>query len=173
MRSIILNKRIGNVRLGKKNRWWIIFVVFIVLFSYYISNNWYGIMLIQGDSMVPTYHNMQLVILNKYNKEFLQGDVIAFECEELAAILVKRIVACPGDIVVINQGTLFINEQVSDIYSEKQSFNYPGLLEEPVYLQEGEYIVIGDNIPESKDSRYAQVGIVERKHIIGKVKNFA
>ena len=43
------------------------------------------------------------------------------------------------------------------------------LLENEIILEEGQYIVIGDNIEESKDSRYPEVGIVMEKDILGRV----
>ena len=47
--------------------------------------------MIQGESMEPTYHNYQIVILDKRQpKEYQVGDVIAFNCEGLNSNLVKR-----------------------------------------------------------------------------------
>ncbi len=127
-------------------------------------------MLIRGNSMEPSYHNMQLVVLNKrFSEQTLsQGDVIAFRCEGLQAILVKRIAAIPGQTAVISNGTLYINGKPSEWY-EKNAFHYSGLLEKELVLNKSEYIIIGDNISESKDSRYPEVGIVRFDSIIGKV----
>ena len=125
-------------------------------------------MLIQGDSMLPSYHNMQLVVLDKHNREYQVGDVIAFRCEGLSAVLVKRIAACEGDKVQIVDSTLYVNGEVSSLY-EEGSFDYAGILEKKVELSSGEYLVIGDNIAVSKDSRVETVGIVQEHTIIGKI----
>ena len=52
---------------------------------------------------------------------------------------------------------------------EKETFGFSGLLSSPVSLKEGEYIVIGDNLDESRDSRYEEVGIVSADSFIGRV----
>lgn len=137
--------------------------------AYIISTYLFQFMLIQGESMSPSYHNMQLVILDKYTKEYSYGDVIAFRCSGLSSVLVKRIVACEGDTIKIEDGTLYINGDISRIYQDKGIFQYAGLLEKEKYLKEGQYFVIGDNVAESKDSRYKEVGIIFDENIIGRV----
>ncbi len=143
-------------------------VAAIVLLCWYISANWFQLMLIQGDSMLPSYHNMQLVVLDKHNREYHAGDVIAFRCEGLSAVLVKRIAACGGDTAQIIDGTFYVNGEVSALH-EEGSFDYAGILEEEVKLSTGEYVVIGDNVAESKDSRYPEIGIVQEETMIGKI----
>ena len=141
----------------------------IPFLAWYISNNWFQLMLIQGESMAPSYDNMQLVMLNKYDREFQRGDVVAFWSQELSCVLVKRIVAVPGDDAVIKHGTLYINDCVSEVYLETGIFSYAGLLENTIYLQSEEYLLIGDNIALSKDSRYPEVGIVTESQFYGRV----
>lgn len=118
--------------------------------------------------MDPAYYNLQLVILNKHEKEYQRGDVIAFQCEALSSVLVKRVVAVPGDSAEIRGGTLYVNDLIYDYYRDSY-FKEAGILGKPQYLKENQYIVIGDNIDRSIDSRYAQVGIVERTKILGKI----
>lgn len=119
--------------------------------------------------MLPAYHNWQLVVLDKRANDYRPGDVVAFRCEGLNAVLVKRIAAGPGDTVQILNGTLYVNGEISRVYSEKGIFEYAGMLSDSLTLDDGEYIVIGDNIAQSRDSRYAEVGIVEADDIIGKL----
>lgn len=119
--------------------------------------------------MEPAYHHLQLVALNKCEKNYQHGDVIAFYCDGLTSTLVKRVVAVPGDTAQIVDGTLMINGQTSQVYSETGVISYSGLLENPVTLDSGQYLVLGDNLPESKDSRYQEVGIVSKEKIWGKV----
>ena len=119
--------------------------------------------------MTPAYDHMQLVVLNKYDREFKRGDVVAFWCQELTCVLVKRIVAVPGDNVVIQNGTLYVNDCISEVYSEQGIFTYAGLLEEPCTLKTEEYLLLGDNIELSKDSRYPEVGIVTESQFYGRI----
>ena len=46
-------------------------------------------------------------------------------------------------------------------------------MEAPVTLGEREYLVIGDNIEQSKDSRYEAVGIVSAPSVLGRIPGSA
>lgn len=144
----------------------IILSVCIILLSFYISTNWYQLILIHGESMSPSYHNMQLVIINKYFKNYTYGDVIAFQCEGLNTVLIKRIVACPGDKVQIQEGQLHVNNQISKVFP-LDTFEYVGIAQNTILLEDGQYFVIGDNIAQSKDSRYPEVGLISKEEILG------
>ena len=100
---------------------------------------------------------------------YARGDVIAFRCADLDAVLVKRIAGVPGDEVWIDGGTLYINGSLSHIFDTPGIFEYAGLLEKPLKLGASQYCVIGDNVSQSKDSRYAEVGVVTEASIIGRV----
>ena len=162
MRSSLLSGKMSKI-------WYLVLIVCVVIFSYYVSANWYQLSLIHGESMSPAYHNMQFVVIDKHYREYTYGDVISFSCPNLDAVLVKRIAACPGDVVMIKDGTLYVNDTVSSVYGQKNLFEYSGIVQESLYLGENQYFVIGDNIEESKDSRYDEVGSVYTDDIIGRV----
>ena len=53
--------------------------------------------------------------------------------------------------------------------------DFPGAAADEILLGDDEFFVLGDNLSQSKDSRYETVGIVDGENIIGKVipyKNF-
>lgn len=159
-----------SLPLGKLSKtWFFVLVISIVVLSYYISANWYQLSLIRGDSMSPAYHNMQFVIIDRHSGDYTYDDVIAFRCDGLNSVLVKRIAACPGDTVVMKDGTLYVNDTISSVYAQEYTFEFAGIIENPLYLGTDQYFVIGDNIGESKDSRYDEVGSVDTEDIIGKV----
>lgn len=62
-----------------------------IILAVVVSKFFFQLMLIQGDSMLPGYHNMQLVVLNKYDRTYEVGDVIAIRCKGLDAVIVKRV----------------------------------------------------------------------------------
>lgn len=148
---------------------YLLMFVCIILIASYISRNWYQLVLIRGDSMDPAYCNMQLVLVDRHSENYTYDDVIVFWCDDLDSVLIKRIVACPGDEVWIRKGTLYVNGEISDVYSEENSFAYAGTINNPLQLAAGQYFVIGDNIRKSKDSRYPGVGCVSVDDIKGKV----
>ena len=143
--------------------------ILVLVCAFYVSNNWFQLTMVQGNSMFPLYRNLQIVILDRHNRDYTYGDVVAFRCDTLSTVLIKRIAACPGDTVVIENKTLLVNGQSSTVYPEEMKFHYSGLLEQPVKLKSGQYIVIGDNISQSKDSRHGEVGKVSIEKIVGKV----
>lgn len=147
---------------------WLFCIVITVFIAWYISHDWYQFILLQGKSMEPNYHNLQMLILDKHDHNYKVGDVVAFRCKELSSVLVKRIVAVPGDNVMIINGKLYVNGSECEYYSQN-TFQYEGILEQMLFLDNDEYIVIGDNIDQSKDSRYKEVGTVGKANIIGKV----
>ena len=81
----------------------------------------------------------------------------------------KRIVATPGDTVQIVNGTLLVNGIVSGVFPEDGEFSDAGILSETILLKKNEYVVIGDNIEQSKDSRNELVGPVVEQSILGVV----
>lgn len=165
MRLLSMKRKSRNIE-GIK---WLVLGICIIVLAYLISVYWYQLTLIQGDSMSPAYHDGQLVVLDKHSEDFEAGDVIAFYCEGLDANLVKRIVAGPEDYVIIMDGKLYVNGEPSIVCSRGVVIEYAGIAGEGIRLKPGQYFVLGDNIEDSRDSRYQEVGIVNEKYIIGKV----
>lgn len=138
--------------------------------AYYVSDNYFQLMLIQGESMEPTYDNMSLVVVDKRDKGYAEGDVIAFRCKGVKGVLVKRIVAAPTDELIIKDGSLYVNGVLSAHLLEAGTIDYAGIAKETICLGEDEYFVLGDNYRDSRDSRYDEVGIITTDEIIGKIK---
>jgi signal peptidase I len=126
-----------------------------------------------GNSMHPTYKNGEYLMANKVTyrlKEPQRGDVIIFKYSETQDFI-KRIVALPGDSVMLKDGQLYINGNLLDeseyldqsIYTKGGDFLKEG---ESKSVPEGEYFVCGDNRPNSSDSRV--FGTIEEKNIKGK-----
>lgn len=119
--------------------------------------------------MEPAYHDKQMVVVNKYHRKFQHGDIVAFWSKELSCVLVKRIVAIPGDTVVISDGKLYVNNSESDIFGASALLSHAGTLEEEILLQAYEYVVLGDNFDESIDSRDSRVGVITEADIYGRI----
>ena len=147
------------------------YIVCIAIIAALVSKYCFQLILVQGRSMEPTYHNMQLVMIKKGSDDVAEGDIIAFECVSLNSVLIKRVVAIPGQVVVIQNGTLYVDGRGNHFYEDKR-FSYAGLFGDEVRLSKDEYAVIGDNIDKSIDSRYSEVGLISSNAIIGKIIHF-
>ena len=93
---------------------------------------------------------------------------------------IKRVIGLPGDYIAYENDTLYINDEAKeeaylDVYKKQLLDNSP--LTEDFTLQsatdystipEGYLFVLGDNRRNSLDSRYASVGLVPMKKVVGK-----
>lgn len=117
---------------------------------------------VSGASMSPTYRDGSVNFINRLSyaaAEPKRGDVVVIEDDDNDLIL-KRVVAVPGEIVTLHYGELCINGQpVHDQFS-KHPINWEL---DPVVLGPNEYFVIGDNRTASIFGKY------RRDHILGKI----
>lgn len=112
-----------------------------------------------GSSMSPTYRNGSFNLVNRlsYTRKHPphRGDVIALNCD--GELLLKRIVALPGETVSIENGALKIDGQaLSDEFSKR---SIPWEMDS-VRLGADEYFVIGDNRPASVFCKVAKRDIL-------------
>lgn len=124
----------------------------------------------QGYSMQETIKPGDTVKVQK-GRMPEKGDIIVFldVSENNEGYLIKRCIATPGDTVYISDGYVYLNGEKLDEteYVTYNKLKSPGLLSEPVTLNDGEYIVLGDNRDVSLDSR--MLGVIKKENIVGKV----
>lgn len=153
----------------KNNRTFLAGILLLFVLTFFISKNYLQVMLIQGNSMEPSYHSWQITLIDKREQDYYIGDVVAFYADDINAVLIKRIAAAPNDTVVIHEGKLYVNEQISEQYSSANPITYSGIATAPLTLGANQYFVLGDNLAESKDSRYENIGPIHENDILGKV----
>ena len=107
-----------------------------------------------------------------FKHEPARGDIIVFRSDLTTAagsakLLVKRIVAVPGDTVSIADGQVYVNGEASDASYTKDGFTGGSMPE--VTVPAGHVFVLGDNRQNSTDSRSPVVGFVDINAIKGKV----
>lgn len=126
-----------------------------------------------GSSMEPKLYNGQEILVNRFVYKLLpprQDDIAVFlpNGNKNSHYYVKRVVAVPGDVVQIKDGQLFVNNVVygATFYDK---ISEAGILETPITLENDEFCLLGDNINNSEDSRFANIGMVKREDIVGKV----
>ena len=126
-----------------------------------------------GNSMNDLLSNGQTVLINKLPYAFTSPkryDVIAFEASGVSSsrIYVKRVIGLPGETVQILSGMVYIDGMRLDEHYGDEIMENPGIAEEPLTLGEDEYFVLGDNRNNSSDSRASDVGLINRKDLIGR-----
>lgn len=164
-----LNQMILPLKKIRKYRRYILILLILVFIAWYVSTFWYQFALLEGISMEPAYRSGQFVLLEKRCRTPVAGEVYAFYSENLDSILIKRVVAVPGDTVLIQNGILYVNG-VPSFEGENQVYiDYGGIAEEAIELLEKEYFVLGDNYIYSKDSRYVEIGCISLEDFVGRV----
>lgn len=132
-----------------------------------VANLWLPILKVTGTSMSPTLQEGQVLMASK-GHDFKTGDVIAFYYNN--KILVKRVIAMPGDWVNISEdGTVYVN----DIAIDEPYLNEKALgdcnIELPYQVPESKIFVMGDNRSVSLDSRNTAIGCVSEEQVVGRI----
>lgn len=122
---------------------------------------------IYGKSMRGTLDNGDIVVSVK-SSNMKTGDVIAFYYNN--NILVKRVIAGPGDWVDIDKdGNVFVNhEKLEEPYLDDKAYGETNI-ELPYQVPDGRIFVMGDNRSVSIDSRNTSIGCVSEEQIVGKI----
>lgn len=81
---------------------------------------------------------------------------------------VKRIIGLPGETVQITGDNIYIDGKLLEEDYGKMPITNSGIAEEPLKLGDDEYFVLGDNRKVSLDSRYEEVGPVQKEEIAGR-----
>lgn len=124
---------------------------------------------VKGSSMVPNFHDKEYVLVNKWTYRLgrpERGDVIIFKYPgNPKEYFIKRIIALPGESVLVNNNTVTIyNERYPEGFVLSETGYLPR--ENPTFcpgatvfcgtkvtLQPDFYFVMGDNREHSSDSR--------------------
>lgn len=127
-----------------------------------------------GDSMFPTLHNGDRIILSAYNFTPEYGDIVV-TCQPdnspfIEDVLVKRIIATEGQTVDIDfensivyvDGVALDEPYINEPTRDREDFS------KPVTVPEGYVFVMGDNRNHSTDSRDNRIGMIREEYILGK-----
>ena len=139
-------------------------VIIFVIFNIFI-----GRVHVENISMQPTLHSNELLMINKYAYVWGRlkcGDIIVFYRPEDKNIkYVKRVIGLPGDDILMQNGTLYVDGQsVDEPYLASPAF-YNGYW----HVAKDEVFVLGDNRNLSVDSHnWANGNGVPVDDIVGK-----
>jgi signal peptidase I len=124
---------------------------------------------IESHSMEPNFYEGQFILVNKMAYRLgspERGDVLVFHNpNNVKEDYIKRVIGLPGDTLEIHDGKVFINGRE---LVEKYPINEITRTQVygPVVIEPDHLFVMGDNRPQSQDSRY--FGQLSEDLIVGK-----
>lgn len=161
---------------------WLRTIGIAIILAVFLRTFFFSSYIVDGESMMPTLENGNLLIINKIVDEvddIERFDVIVFHATPKDDF-VKRIIGLPGDKVEYKNDVLYINNKpVQEAYLDKYKvglkgekltgdFTLKGISNGvSEVVPNGHIFVLGDNRKDSYDSRY--FGFVPIEKIVGKV----
>jgi len=118
-----------------------------------------------GQSMEPTLHSSQRVVIEKISYRFhgpRRGDVVVIDSPKQSEMLIKRVVGLPGETVEVRNGRVFVD---GELLTEDWPIRAGGGSYGPHTVPPLHVFVLGDNRGASNDSR--SFGPVPIEHIVG------
>ena len=154
---------------------WAAEIAAVLIFGIVLAVGYGKITVMQEGSMDPTLNAGDVLLINRMAYRFStpkRGDIIVYKTgddNKKASTHIKRIIGLPGETIQIKDGQILIDGETYQEDGEFPEIENAGVAETKVSLDSGEYFVLGDNRNNSEDSRYADMGNVKKRNIIGKV----
>lgn len=130
---------------------------------------------VSGVSMEPSFSNNDILVVSRqaYRNRIPQnGDVVIFQSDLLDKngkdkLLIKRVIAVPGDHIVVTDGKVIFNGKTLD-----EPYIMDGITngDVDVVVPENYVFCMGDNRLHSMDSRFNEIGLVNLRRIKGRVE---
>ncbi len=146
-------------------------LVIIIPVRYFLIQPFY----VKGASMEPNFFDHEYLIIDELSYRLndpKRGDIVVFKYpKDEKQFFIKRVIGLPGETVEIVDGKVRIynKEQPNGFFLDETSY-IDGVFtssRQIVQLKEDEYYLMGDNRPDSLDSRI--FGPVKRDLLIGRV----
>lgn len=142
-----------------------VILVFLLLFR---------VIVVSGDSMYNTLvdGDYLLLVSNLFYKDPQYGDIVVASKDSFdnGAPIIKRVIATEGQTVDIDfdKGIVYVDGQPL-----QEDYTYtPTNIKEgmgfPLTVDEGCLFVMGDNRNRSKDSRNPEIGLIDKREVLGR-----
>jgi signal peptidase I len=140
--------------------------------------------IVDGPSMQPNFWNRERIIVNKIIYDIRKpqrGEVIVFHVPQENRDFIKRVIGLPGDTVKVEGDTVYINGKPYEEKYLKAAYdkahaegalynrsdgNFPNSDYPNGVVPAGTVFVMGDNRPNSEDSR--MIGYIPMDRIVGR-----
>ena len=156
---------------GRNALEWIGIIVLALIAAFLIKTFLLQAFYIPSPSMHPTLKVKDRVLVNKLSGTPSRGDIVVFERppaekggDPAIKDLIKRVIALPGETVEGKEGHVFINgKQLVEPYLPEGMTTGDF---DPRVIAPNEFFLMGDNRPQSKDSR--MFGAIPKDLLVGK-----
>ena len=150
----------------------IILIFFIVLF---FRSRVCERVIVNGQSMEPNFKDSDICWADKRYESIERYDVVVARTDN--EMIIKRVIALPGDTIKIKDGTVYINDEKIDDEFDFETYpdgtkDYKNYAEdknqEVIFVcEDNQYFLMGDNRQHSADSRIT--GPIDLSDIDGKI----
>lgn len=149
-------------------------LVYLTLSIILVFLLFFRINVVSGDSMYATLWDGDYLLLlsNLFYHQPQQGDIVVISKEgyDNGKPIVKRVIATEGQTVDFDfeNGIVYVDGVILDEpYINNPTIEGRGMVF-PLTVEENCIFVMGDNRYVSLDSRYAQIGLIDRREVLGK-----
>ena len=167
----------------KKNEWfeWLKALLVALGVALVVRMFLFAPIIVDGPSMLPTLHDRDQMIVNKYKYYFNEPerfDIVVFHASSQKDFI-KRVIGLPGEHVAVIENVLYIDgepveesflpdnqEELSSFQAVRNDFVLEELPGEYTVIPDGHVLVLGDNRGNSTDSR--MLGVIPTDQIVGK-----
>lgn len=153
---------------------WIFQILVALVFGILVGISLFQSVTMQENSMEPTLQVGECFFANRALYKVSspkRDDIIVYKTSgsDDAALHIGRVIGLPGETVQISNGNILINGEVYDENHDFPEISNAGVASSGISLESAEYFILGDNRNNSEDSRYGDIGNINKKYIVGKV----
>lgn len=153
----------------RHNLWrWMFSTLLAALFMAFVCFVWFGWVKMGNNSMAPTLHRGDLVLVDRLYKYFWQierTDMVAYYRPGTEDLMIKRVIATGGESVSGKNGAIWIDEKYrlsEEEYGARCAADF-----DTVLVPEGCVFVLSDDRQYLEDSREEDIGCVALDDIVG------